>query len=141
MQQSTLRILIRFLGSINFAITLLVAIAIAAVIDTVIQQNQPYPDYLLKLSPFWFELFRTLDLFNAYGSVWSLSILGFLVLCVYRHAPRILQISLIIGKARIVNGNTVRNLYDFDPEFRRLAFYCDTPSTGMPTIFSLWYRH
>lgn len=77
MPQSTVRILIRFLGSMNLAITLLVVIAIAAVIATVIQQNQPYPDYLLKFGPLWFELFRILDLFNVYASVWFLSILGF----------------------------------------------------------------
>lgn len=95
MPQSTIRILFRFLGSMNLAITLLVAIAIAAVIGTVVQQNQPYPDYVLKFGPFWFEVFKNLDLFNVYSSVWFLTILGFLVLstsvCVYRNLPRILR--------------------------------------------------
>lgn len=93
MPQSTLRILLRFLGSMNLAITLLVAIAIAAVIGTVVQQNQPYPDYMFKFGPFWFEMFRRLDLFNVYSATWFLLILGFLVLstsvCVYRHIPAI----------------------------------------------------
>lgn len=91
MSQSTVRILIRFLGSMNLAITLLVAIAVAAVIGTVVQQNQPYPDYLLKFGPFWFEMFQRLDLYNVYSAPWFLGILGFLVLstsvCVYRHLP------------------------------------------------------
>ncbi|MGZ5532323.1 MAG: cytochrome c biogenesis protein ResB [Methylomonas sp.] len=95
MPQSTFRILLRFLGSMNLAITLLVAIAIAAVIGTVVQQNQPYPDYVLKFGPFWFEVFKKLDLFNVYSSAWFLTILGFLVLstsvCVYRNLPRILR--------------------------------------------------
>ena len=95
MPQSTFRILLRFLGSMNLAITLLVAIAIAAVIGTVVQQNQPYPDYVFKFGPFWFEVFKALDLFNVYSSAWFLSILGFLVLstsvCVYRHLPSILR--------------------------------------------------
>ncbi|QPK62055.1 cytochrome c biogenesis protein ResB [Methylomonas sp. LL1] len=95
MPQSTIRILFRFLGSMNLAITLLVAIAIAAVIGTVVRQNQPYPDYVLKFGPFWFELFKSLDLFNVYSSAWFLTILGFLVLstsvCVYRNLPRILR--------------------------------------------------
>jgi len=73
----------------------LVAIAIAAVIGTVVQQNQPYPDYVLKFGPFWFEVFKKLDLFNVYSSAWFLTILGFLVLstsvCVYRNLPRILR--------------------------------------------------
>lgn len=95
MPQSTFSILLRFLGSMNLAITLLVAIAVAAVIGTVVQQNQPYPDYILKFGPFWFEVFKSLDLFNVYSSAWFLSILGFLVLstsvCVYRNLPKILR--------------------------------------------------
>lgn len=95
MSQSTLRILIRFLGSMNLAITLLVAIAVAAVIGTVVQQNQPYPDYLLKFGPFWFEMFKRLDLYNVYSAPWFLGILGFLVLstsvCVYRHLPLLIS--------------------------------------------------
>ncbi|MGR8930070.1 MAG: cytochrome c biogenesis protein ResB [Gammaproteobacteria bacterium] len=79
----------------NLAITLLIAIAIAAVIGTVVQQNQPYPDYVLKFGPFWFEVFKSLDLFNVYSSIWFLTILGFLVvstsICVYRHLPSILR--------------------------------------------------
>lgn len=95
MQPSTLSILLRFLGSMNLAITLLVAIAVAAVIGTVVQQNQPYPDYVLKFGPFWFEVFKSLDLFNVYSSSWFLFILGFLVLstsvCVYRNLPNIMR--------------------------------------------------
>lgn len=79
----------------NLAITLLVAIAIAAVIGTVVQQNQPYPDYALKFGPFWFEAFKSLDIFNVYSSPWFLLILGFLVVstsvCVYRNLPRIMR--------------------------------------------------
>lgn len=95
MPQSTFPILLRFLGSMNLAITLLVAIAVAAVIGTVVQQNQPYPDYVLKFGPFWFEVFKSLDLFNVYSSAWFLGILGFLVLstsvCVYRNLPHVLR--------------------------------------------------
>ncbi len=90
-----IRISIRFLGSMNLAITLLVAIAIAAIIGTVLQQNQPYPDYLLKFGPFWFEIFKALDLFDVYSSSWFLTILAFLVIstsiCLYRNMPRMLQ--------------------------------------------------
>jgi cytochrome c biogenesis protein len=95
MPSTTARILLRFLGSMNLAITLLVAIAIAAVIGTVVQQNQPYPDYVLKFGPFWFQLFKQLDLFNVYGSAWFLTILGFLVVstsvCVSRNMPQMLR--------------------------------------------------
>ena len=93
--RSTARLLIRFLGSMNLAITLLVAVAIAAVIGTVLQQNLPYPDYVLKFGPFWFEIFKTLDLYDVYSSSWFLIILTFLVVstsvCLYRNTPRMIK--------------------------------------------------
>ena len=79
----------------NLAITMLVAIAFASVIGTVLQQNQPYNDYILKFGPFWHEVFQTIGLYNIYGSVWFLGMLVFLVLstsvCVYRSAPTMLR--------------------------------------------------
>ena len=79
----------------NLAITILVAIAIASVIGTVLQQNQPYNDYIIKFGPFWHEVFQSLGLYNIYGAVWFLGLLLFLVLstgvCVYRNAPTMLR--------------------------------------------------
>lgn len=79
----------------NLAITILVAIAIASVIGTVLQQNQPYTDYIVKFGPFWHEVFKALDLYDVYGAVWFLLLLGFLVLstsvCIYRNAPVMLR--------------------------------------------------
>jgi len=88
-------VLLEFLGSMNLAITLLVVVAIASVIGTVLQQNQPYPDYVLKFGPFWFEVFRKLGLYDVYGTVWFVAILGFLILstsvCLYRQVPGMLR--------------------------------------------------
>ncbi|MCB1765834.1 MAG: cytochrome c biogenesis protein ResB, partial [Candidatus Competibacteraceae bacterium] len=82
---------LEFFGSMNLAITLLVVIAIASIIGTVLQQNQPYPDYVLKFGPFWFEVFRQLGLYDVYGTGWFIGILAFLILstsvCIYRQAP------------------------------------------------------
>ncbi len=93
--QSLSRTLFRFLGSMNLAITLLVAVAIAAIIGTVLKQNQPYVDYVLKFGPFWFEIFKALDLYDVYSSSWFLTILTFLVIstsvCVYRNTPHMLR--------------------------------------------------
>ena len=61
-------VLLEFLGSMNLAITLLVVVAIASVIGTVLRQNQPYPDYAIKFGPFWFEVFRRLGLYDVYGT-------------------------------------------------------------------------
>lgn len=87
--------LINFLGSMNLAISLLVILAIASIIGTVLQQNKPYTDYQIKFGPFWFDLFKSLGLYDVYSAVWFLTILAFLVLsttiCVGRNTPGILR--------------------------------------------------
>lgn len=87
--------LINFLGSMNLAISLLVVVAIASVIGTILRQNQPYTDYQIKFGSFWFDLFKTLDLYDVYSAVWFLSILAFLVVsiatCVGRNTPGVLR--------------------------------------------------
>ena len=74
---------------------MLVALSIAAIIGTVLQQNQPYADYIIKFGPFWFEVFQTLALFDVYSSAWFLLILFFLVIstsiCIYRNTPTMLR--------------------------------------------------
>ncbi len=80
-----------FLGSMDLAITLLLALAVASIIGTVLQQNQPYSDYLIKFGPFWFELFESAGLYDVYSAIWFLSILVLLVtstsVCVIRNGP------------------------------------------------------
>ncbi|MEW5837572.1 MAG: cytochrome c biogenesis protein ResB [Pseudomonadota bacterium] len=79
----------------NLAITLLVAVGLASVVGTVLQQNQPYGDYLMKFGPFWFEVFRALDLYDVYSAPWFLAIFTLLVVstsaCVIRNAPSMLR--------------------------------------------------
>lgn len=88
-------ILLEFLGSMNLAITLLVAVAIASVIGTVLKQNEPYQNYIVKFGPFWFETFQSLGLYDVYSAGWFLVILAFLVIstsvCIYRNAPHMLR--------------------------------------------------
>ncbi|MCW9032263.1 MAG: cytochrome c biogenesis protein ResB [Gammaproteobacteria bacterium] len=94
-KHSRLDIILEFFGSMNLAITILVAIAFASVIGTVLQQNQPYNDYIIKFGPFWHEVFQTLGLYNIYGALWFLALLIFLVLstsvCIYRNTPIMLR--------------------------------------------------
>lgn len=84
-----------FLGSMDLAITLLLTLAIASVIGTVLQQNQPYTDYVIKFGPFWFEVFEQLGLYDVYSAIWFLAILALLVVsttvCVVRHTPAMLR--------------------------------------------------
>lgn len=93
--RSTAAIVVEFLGSMSLAVTLLVAVAVASIIGTVLQQNQPYQDYLIKFGPFWHEVFKALGLYDVYSASWFLIILGFLVVsttvCVYRQTPMMLR--------------------------------------------------
>jgi cytochrome c biogenesis protein len=83
------------LSSMRFAISLLTLLAIASVIGTVLQQNQPYSSYVIEFGQFWFDIFRVLGLFDVYHAWWFLLILLFLVvstsLCIYRQAPMMLR--------------------------------------------------
>jgi cytochrome c biogenesis protein len=94
-QKSGIKRFLEFFGSMELAITLLSALAVASVIGTVLQQNQSYNDYILKFGPFWFEIFEKISLYDVYAAIWFLSILVFLVLstsvCVYRNAPVFLR--------------------------------------------------
>jgi cytochrome c biogenesis protein len=84
-----------FLGTMDLAITLLLTLAVASIIGTVLQQNQPYTDYVIKFGPFWFEVFESLGLYDVYSALWFLAILTLLVIstsiCVIRHAPSMLR--------------------------------------------------
>lgn len=92
---SRARLVVNFLGSMRLAVSLLVLLAIASVIGTVLNQQQPYEDYALKFGPFWFDVFRDLGLYNVYRTNWYLAIVGFLVLststCLIRNTPRMIR--------------------------------------------------
>lgn len=87
--------LIQFLGSMNLAITLLVMLAIASVIGTVLKQNEAYSSYVIKFGSFWFEVFRHLELYDVYSAIWFLSVLAFLLAsisaCVWRNGAHFLK--------------------------------------------------
>jgi len=83
------------LGAMSLAIILLVVMAIASVIGTVLIQNQAQQDYLNQFGPLWYWVFRLLGLFDMYHSWWFLALLGFLMLslavCLWRNTPRMLK--------------------------------------------------
>ncbi|WP_199904143.1 cytochrome c biogenesis protein ResB [Neisseria polysaccharea] len=75
----------------RFAVALLSLLGIASVIGTVLQQNQPQTDYLVKFGPFWAQIFGFLGLYDVYASAWFVVIMLFLVistsLCLIRNVP------------------------------------------------------
>ncbi|WP_296945447.1 cytochrome c biogenesis protein ResB [uncultured Massilia sp.] len=86
---------VELVSSMRFAISLLMIIAIAAVIGTVMQQNQPMPNYMNQFGPFWFEIFDKLGLYAVYSAWWFLLSLAILIvstgLCIARNAPKMLR--------------------------------------------------
>ncbi len=85
---------VELLSSMRFAISLLVVVAIASIIGTVLQQGEPLSIYVDQFGPFWASVFHSLDLFNVYSSWWFLLIMGILVvsttLCLVRNTPKVL---------------------------------------------------
>ncbi|CAN5164837.1 cytochrome c biogenesis protein ResB [soil metagenome] len=83
------------LASMRFAISVLVVIAIASMVGTVLQQNQSSIAYVDKFGPFWAEVFDTLGLQAIYGAGWFYALLAFLIasvsMCVVRNAPKFIR--------------------------------------------------
>jgi cytochrome c biogenesis protein len=86
---------VELISSMRFAIALLTLIAIAAMIGTVMKQNEPMPNYVNQFGPFWFDVFDKLSLYSVYSAWWFLTIMGFLVvstsLCIVRNTPKMLK--------------------------------------------------
>lgn len=59
-RSAALRAGVEVLSSMRFAIALLTVICIASVIGTVLQQQQPYPNYVNQFGPFWAQVFGLL---------------------------------------------------------------------------------
>ena len=83
------------LSSMRFAVSLLSVLGVASIVGTVLKQNEPYANYIIKFGQFWFGLFEKLGLYDVYHSGWFLLILLFLVistsLCIYRNTPHMLK--------------------------------------------------
>src|SRR5690554_612683 len=83
------------LGSMRFAVSLLMFICVASLIGTVLQQNQPASNYVDQFGPFWFELFDKFSIWHIYNSWWFLIIMAFLVvstsICLIRNAPKMMR--------------------------------------------------
>ncbi|MDO4433348.1 MAG: cytochrome c biogenesis protein ResB [Alysiella sp.] len=84
-----------FLSSMRFAVALLTVLAIASIIGTVVEQNQPAQNYVVQFGPFWAEIFGFLGLYDVYASSWFVVIMIFLVLstglCLWRNIPPFLR--------------------------------------------------
>ena len=93
-ERRALRSAVELVSSMRFAIALLVVLAIASIVGTVLTQDDPYPNYVNQFGPFWADIFRGLSLYTVYSAWWFMLILGFLIvsvsLCVVRNAPKMI---------------------------------------------------
>tara|TARA_R110001606_G_scaffold399310_1_gene584676 strand:- start:7920 stop:9938 length:2019 start_codon:yes stop_codon:yes gene_type:complete len=145
-----------FLGSMDLAITLLLALAVASIIGTVLQQNQPYTDYLIKFGPFWFELFESAGLYDVYSAIWFLSILVLLVtstsVCVFRNGPTMLRdmwnlrthvqrkslLAMRHNAAWAVESSAEATVTTLESSFSKLGFRVkQTPKTGETLVSAM----
>ncbi len=87
--------LFELLGSMRFAVSLLMFICVASTIGTVLEQNRSSSQYIDQFGPFWFELFDKFSIWHIYNSWWFLLIMTFLVastsVCLIRNAPKMLR--------------------------------------------------
>jgi len=78
---------------------MLVFLGIASIIGTILKQNEPYENYIIKFGQFWFGFFEKIGLYDVYHSIWFLTILLFLVLsttlCIIKNTPTILKDFLV----------------------------------------------
>lgn len=86
---------IELLGSMRFAISLLVFICLASIIGTVIPQGRSANAYIDQFGPFWFDVFNRFSIWHIYNNWWFLVTMAFLVastsLCLIRNAPKMLK--------------------------------------------------
>jgi len=86
---------VELVSSMRFAITMLVMIAIAAIIGTVVKQGASFNEYVDQFGPFWFEVFNKLGLYAIYSTWWFILILALLLasttFCIIRNAPKMMK--------------------------------------------------
>ena len=86
---------VELLSAMRFAVGLLVVVAAASVVGTVIKQNEPFVNYVNQFGAFWAELFSSMGLFSVYNATWFLAVMGVLVvstsLCVTRNSGKMLR--------------------------------------------------
>jgi len=104
--------LVELLGSMRFAVSLLVFICLASVIGTIVPQNQPPVVYVDLFGPFWVAVFERFAIARVYNSAWFLGVMAFLVisttLCLVRNTPKMLRAARAFREH--VRGDSLRNI-------------------------------
>ena len=89
------RTFFELIGSMRFAISLLVFICMASLLGTVLTQGEDPNTYINQFGPFWYAFLNKFSIWTVYNSWWFMTIMGFLIvsvsLCVIRNGPRMLR--------------------------------------------------
>jgi cytochrome c biogenesis protein len=83
------------LGSMRFAISSLSIVAIASIIGTVLNQREPFLNYVNQFGPVWAQYLSWAGVVEVYNAWWFLLVLAFLVIstsiCVTRNSPKMIR--------------------------------------------------
>ena len=86
---------VELVSSMRFAITMFVMVIVAAIMGTVLKQNEPLPSYVNQFGPFWYDVFGKLGLYAMYSAWWFILILTLLLasttFCIIRNAPKMMK--------------------------------------------------
>lgn len=87
--------LVELLGSMRFAIYLLMIVCIASAIGTLLEQNRPEIFYIDRFGTYWYQVFSKFHVAQIYNTWWFLVVMGFLVvsttLCLLRNVPKFIK--------------------------------------------------
>ncbi len=133
---------VELLSSMRFAIALLVVLAIASIVGTVLTQDDPYPNYVNQFGPFWADIFRALSLYTVYSAWWFMLILGFLIvsisLCVVRNGPKMIA-DIKSWKLKVREGSL--RAFHHKAEYEARASRADTAAQLSTLAGKLGYRY
>jgi len=133
---------VELLSSMRFAIALLVVLAIASIVGTVLTQDDPYPNYVNQFGPFWADIFRALSLYTVYSAWWFMLILGFLIvsisLCIIRNAPKMIA-DIKSWKVKVREGSL--RAFHHKAEYEARASRADTAAQLSTLTGKLGYRY
>jgi cytochrome c biogenesis protein len=77
------------LGSMRFAVSLLIVVSLVSSIGTILEQDATYNSYVDEFGPFWTDIFDHLGIFSIYSAWWFsalvLLLIGSLVSCIARN--------------------------------------------------------
>ncbi len=87
--------LVELLGSMRFAIYLLMIVCIASAVGTLLEQNREEIFYIDRFGTYWYQVFSKFSVSQIYNAPWFLVVMAFLVvsttLCLIRNVPKILK--------------------------------------------------